>query len=124
MKSLPYYRRQQSPERLRSALAIGADRAILVESPADLEPLAVAKALQALVAKSSRAWLSWSKQSIDGDNNQTGQMLAALCDMPQGHTFASNWLCRWQSSGHREIDGGLETLSLSLRSGHHRPAFE
>jgi len=104
----------KAQEQLRSALAIGADRAILVEAPADLEPLAVAKALQALAAKEQPGLVILGKQSIDGDNNQTGQMLAALCDMPQG-TFASELvIADGKAQVTREIDGGLETLSLSL----------
>lgn len=101
-------------EQLRSALAIGADRAILVEAPADLEPLAVAKVLKALVDKEQPGLIILGKQSIDGDNNQTGQMLAALCGMPQG-TFASELvLSEGKVAVTREIDGGLETISLSL----------
>lgn len=104
----------KAQEQLRSALAIGADRAILVEAPADLEPLAVAKTLKALVAKEQPGLVILGKQSIDGDNNQTGQMLAALCDMPQG-TFASELvIADGKAQVIREIDGGLETLSLSL----------
>jgi electron transfer flavoprotein beta subunit len=104
----------KAQEQLRSALAIGADRAILVEAPADLEPLAVAKTLKALVAKEQPGLVILGKQSIDGDNNQTGQMLAALCDMPQG-TFASELvIADGKAQVTREIDGGLETLSLSL----------
>jgi electron transfer flavoprotein beta subunit len=101
-------------EQLRSALAIGADRAILVEAPTDLEPLAVAKALKALIEKEQPGLVILGKQSIDGDNNQTGQMLAALCGMPQG-TFASELVISdGKATVTREIDGGLETLKLGL----------
>jgi electron transfer flavoprotein beta subunit len=104
----------KSQEQLRSALALGADRAILVEAPADLEPLAVAKTLKALVEKEQPGLIILGKQSIDGDNNQTGQMLAALCGMPQG-TFASELIINdGKACVTREIDGGLETLSLTL----------
>ncbi len=104
----------KAQEQLRSALAIGADRAIMVEAPADLEPLAVAKTLKALVAKEQPGLVILGKQSIDGDNNQTGQMLAALCNMAQG-TFASELVVAdGKAQVTREIDGGLETLSLSL----------
>lgn len=104
----------KAQEQLRSALAIGGDRAILVEAPADLEPLAVAKTLKALVDKEQPGLVILGKQSIDGDNNQTGQMLAALCGMPQG-TFASEVVvAEGKVQVTREIDGGLETLELSL----------
>lgn len=104
----------KAQEQLRAALAIGADRAILVEAPADLEPLAVAKTLKALVDKEQPGLVILGKQSIDGDNNQTGQMLAALCAMPQG-TFASEVaVAEGKVKVTREIDGGLETLELSL----------
>jgi electron transfer flavoprotein beta subunit len=104
----------KAQEQLRAALAIGADRAILVEAPAQLEPLAVAKCLQALVAKEQPQLVILGKQSIDGDNNQTGQMLAALCGMPQG-TFASKLtLEQGKVQVTREIDGGLQTLWLQL----------
>jgi len=106
----------QCQETLRTAMAIGADRAILVETPADLElqPLAVAKLLKALVDKEGPSLVILGKQAIDDDCNQTGQMLAALTGMPQG-TFAS----KVEVSGDkvsvtREVDGGLETVSLSL----------
>ncbi|NMM82744.1 electron transporter RnfB, partial [Acidovorax sp. SRB_14] len=106
----------KSQETLRTAMAIGADRAILVETPADLElqPLAVAKLLKALVEKEQPGLIILGKQAIDDDANQTGQMLAALANLPQG-TFAS----KVEVSGDkvhvtREVDGGLETLALSL----------
>lgn len=104
----------KAQEQLRAALALGADRAILVESENNLEPLAVAKCLQAIVAKENPSLVIMGKQSIDGDNNQTGQMLAALCGFAQG-TFASEVIIEGQSvKVTREIDGGLETLCLSI----------
>ena len=106
----------QCQETLRTAMAIGADRAILVETPADLElqPLAVAKLLKALVDKEQPGLIILGKQAIDDDANQTGQMLAALADLPQA-TFASKVELSADSvSVTREVDGGLETLALSL----------
>lgn len=106
----------QCQETLRTAMAIGADRAILVETPADLElqPLAVAKLLKALVDKEQPGLVILGKQAIDDDCNQTGQMLAALADLPQA-TFASKVeLSADGVSVTREVDGGLETLKLSL----------
>ena len=103
-------------ETLRTAMAIGADRAILVETPADLElqPLAVAKLLKALVDKEQPGLVILGKQAIDDDANQTGQMLAALADLPQA-TFANKVeLSADQVSVTREVDGGLETLQLTL----------
>ena len=104
----------QCQETLRTAMAIGADRGILVESDADLQPLAVAKLLKALVDKEQPQLVILGKQAIDDDANQTGQMLAALLGWPQA-TFAS----KVEVAGDgvrvtREIDGGLETLSLPL----------
>ncbi len=106
----------QCQETLRTAMAIGADRAILVETPADLElqPLAVAKLLKALVDKEQPQLVILGKQAIDDDCNQTGQMLAALTGMPQG-TFASKVeVTDGKVAVTREVDGGLETVSLSL----------
>jgi electron transfer flavoprotein beta subunit len=106
----------QCQETLRTAMAIGADRAILVETPADVElqPLAVAKLLKALVDKEQPQLVILGKQAIDDDCNQTGQMLAALTGMPQG-TFASKVeVAGDKVSVTREVDGGLETVSLSL----------
>jgi len=104
----------QCQETLRTAMAIGADRAILVETDVELQPLAVAKLLKALVDKEQPGLVILGKQAIDDDCNQTGQMLAALAQMPQG-TFASKVE---MVDGHvrvtREIDGGAETLTLSL----------
>src|SRR5690349_3713374 len=106
----------QCQETLRTAMAIGADRAILVETPADvdLQPLAVAKLLKALVDKEQPGLVILGKQAIDDDCNQTGQMLAALCDLPQA-TFASKIEIEGDSANvTREIDGGLETLKVKL----------
>lgn len=103
-------------ETLRTALAIGADRAILVETGADteLQPLAVAKILKALVDKEQPGLIIMGKQAIDDDANQTGQMLAALADLPQA-TFASKVeLDGGKAKVTREVDGGLETVSVNL----------
>lgn len=101
-------------EQLRAALALGADRAILVETDTALEPLAVAKVLHALVQREQPKLVIMGKQSIDGDNNQTGQMLAALCGWPQG-TFASKVsVSESAAEVTREVDGGLQTLKLTL----------
>ena len=99
---------------LRTALAMGADRAILVETETELQPLAVAKLLKAVVEKENPGIIILGKQAIDDDANQTGQMLAALLDRPQG-TFASKVVIEGQSvKVTREIDGGLETVALRL----------
>ncbi|MBA4217414.1 MAG: electron transfer flavoprotein subunit beta/FixA family protein [Roseateles sp.] len=106
----------QCQETLRTAMAIGADRAILVETPADIElqPLAVAKLLKALVDKEQPGLVILGKQAIDDDCNQTGQMLAALAGLPQG-TFASKVeVAGDKVNVTREVDGGLETVALSL----------
>jgi electron transfer flavoprotein beta subunit len=104
----------QCQETLRTALAIGADRAILVESDADLQPLAVAKILQALSVKESAQIIILGKQAIDDDSNQTGQMLASLLDIPQA-TFASKVVVAdGNATVTREVDGGLETIALNL----------
>jgi electron transfer flavoprotein beta subunit len=106
----------QCQETLRTAMAIGADRAILVETPADLElqPLAVAKLLKVLVDKEQPQLVILGKQAIDDDCNQTGQMLAALADLPQA-TFANKVVVEGgRAMVTREVDGGLETLSLEL----------
>jgi len=101
-------------ETLRNALAMTADRAILVETDVELQPLAVAKLLKAVVAKESPQLVLLGKQAIDDDANQTGQMLAALLDWPQA-TFASKVeLEGSKAKVTREIDGGLETLEISL----------
>ncbi|RZS84261.1 electron transfer flavoprotein subunit beta/FixA family protein [Pigmentiphaga kullae] len=104
----------QSQETLRTAMAIGADRAILVESTVELQPLAVAKLLKALVDKEQPQLVILGKQAIDDDSNQTGQMLAALLGWPQA-TFASKVeVADGKATVTREVDGGLETLSLTL----------
>jgi len=101
-------------ETLRAALAIGADRAILIETDAELQPLAVAKLLKAVVAKEQPQLVICGKQAIDDDANQTGQMLAALMGWPQA-TFASKVaIADGRATVTREIDGGLETISISL----------
>ncbi|MDP1895798.1 MAG: electron transfer flavoprotein subunit beta/FixA family protein, partial [Hydrogenophaga sp.] len=104
----------QCQETLRTAMAIGADRAILVETAEELQPLAVAKLLKALMDKEQPGLVILGKQAIDDDSNQTGQMLAALADLPQG-TFANKVeVVDGKVNVTREVDGGLETLSLSL----------
>ncbi len=105
---------QACQETLRTALAIGADRAILVESNDELQPLAVSKLLKAVVAKESPGLVILGKQAIDDDSNQTGQMLAALLGWPQA-TFASKVKVEGDKAHvTREVDGGLETLSIKL----------
>ena len=104
----------QCQETLRTAMAIGADRAILVETSEELQPLAVAKLLKALVDKEQPQLIILGKQAIDDDCNQTGQMLAALAGLPQA-TFASKVEVEGDKAKvTREVDGGLETLSISL----------
>ena len=104
----------QCQETLRTAMAIGADRAILVETDAELQPLAVAKLLKALVDKEQPGLVILGKQAIDDDCNQTGQMLAALAGLPQG-TYASKVeVADGVATVTREVDGGLETLKLKL----------
>ena len=104
----------QCQETLRTAMAIGADRAILVETTEELQPLAVAKLLKALVEKEQPGLVILGKQAIDDDCNQTGQMLAALCDLPQA-TFASKVeVVDGKVKVTREVDGGSETLALSM----------
>ena len=103
-------------ETLRTALAIGADRAILVQSDAELQPLAIAKLLAAVVAKESPQLVILGKQAIDDDSNQVGQMLAALLDWPQA-TFASKVDIdgkAGRATVKREVDGGLETVEVAL----------
>ena len=104
----------KSQETLRTAMAIGADRGILVETSEELQPLAVAKLLKALVDKEQPSLIILGKQAIDDDANQTGQMLAALADLPQA-TFASKVeVAGDKANVTREVDGGLETVSLTL----------
>jgi electron transfer flavoprotein beta subunit len=104
----------QSQETLRTALAIGADRAILIESNEDLQPLAVAKLLKALVDKEQPQLVILGKQAIDDDSNQTGQMLAALANLPQAMFASKVVVADGKATVSREVDGGAETLSLSL----------
>ena len=104
----------QAQETLRTALAIGADRAVLVETLEELQPLAVAKLLRALVDREQPQLIILGKQAIDDDSNQTGQMLAALAGLPQA-TFASKvTVADGKATVAREVDGGAETLSLTL----------
>ena len=106
--------KSDSQEQLRTALALGADRAILVETDSLLEPLAIAKALSKVIEAESPQLVILGKQAIDGDNNQTGQMLAALLDYGQA-TFASEISIDGDSASvTREIDGGLQTIKVSL----------
>ena len=101
-------------EQLRTAMALGADRSILVETDEDVQPLGIAKALKAIVDEEKPDLVILGKQAIDGDNNQTGQMLAALTGMPQG-TFASEVdVADGKVKVTREIDGGLQTVELNL----------
>jgi electron transfer flavoprotein beta subunit len=105
---------QACQETLRTALAIGADRAILVETDADLQPLAVSKLLKSLVEREKPNLVILGKQAIDDDSNQTGQMLAALLNWPQA-TFASKLnISGEKAEVTREVDGGLETISIKL----------
>jgi electron transfer flavoprotein beta subunit len=105
---------QACQETLRTALAIGADRAILIETDADLQPLAVAKLLKAVCAKENPQLVILGKQAIDDDSNQTGQMLAALLGRPQA-TFASKVKVEGgKAEVTREVDGGLETITIGL----------
>ena len=104
----------QAQETLRTALAMGADRGILIQTDADLEPLAMAKLLKAVIAEEQPGVVVMGKQAIDGDNNAVGQMLAALLDWPQA-TFASKIEISGQTASvPREVDGGLQTLSVAL----------
>ena len=110
---------------MRSGLAMGADRAIRVDTTNDLEPLAIAKILKYVVEQEEPGLVITGKQSIDGDNNQTGQMLSALLGWPQA-TFASELKVDGDNTQvTREIDGGLETIAVAFASSnHHRPALE
>jgi len=105
---------QQCQETLRTAMAIGADRSVLVQTDAELQPLAVAKLLKALIDKEQPGLVILGKQAIDDDCNQTGQMLAALADLPQA-TFASKVeVADGSAQVTREVDGGLENLRMKL----------
>ena len=104
----------QAQETLRTSLAMGADRAILIQTDLDLEPLAIAKVLQAIIAEENPELVLMGKQAIDGDNNATGQMLATLLDWPQA-TFASELTVEGgKAKVTREVDGGLQTLEVNL----------
>ena len=105
---------ENAQEQLRTALALGADRAILVETDLEVEPLGISKVLKAVVEKESPNIIIMGKQAIDGDNNQTGQMLAALMNYPQA-TFASELKIEGEKAVvTREVDGGLQTISINL----------
>jgi electron transfer flavoprotein beta subunit len=104
----------QCQETLRTAMAIGADRGILVETDVELQPLAVAKLLKAVVDKEKPNLIIVGKQAIDDDANQTGQMLAALLDLPQGAFASKLKITDGRAEVTREVDGGLETISISL----------
>jgi electron transfer flavoprotein beta subunit len=106
--------RAASQETLRTALALGADRAILVETDADLQPLAVAKLLKALAEKEQPQVIILGKQAIDDDSNQTGQMLAALLGWPQATSASRVDLGDGRATVKREVDGGLETIESAL----------
>jgi electron transfer flavoprotein beta subunit len=104
----------QAQETLRTALAMGADRAILIQTDLDLEPLAVAKVLKAVIAEEAPQLVLMGKQAIDGDNNAVGQMLSTLLDWPQA-TFASEvTIDGGKAKITREVDGGLQTLEVDL----------
>ncbi|MEY4250819.1 MAG: electron transfer flavoprotein beta-subunit [Pseudomonadota bacterium] len=104
----------QAQETIRTALAMGADRGILIQTDEDLEPLAVAKLLKAVIGEEAPGLVVMGKQAIDGDNNAVGQMLAALLDWPQA-TFASKIeITGDKAEVTREVDGGLQTLSVDL----------
>jgi electron transfer flavoprotein beta subunit len=104
----------QCQETLRTAMAIGADRAILVETDVELQPLAVAKLIKALVDKEQPGLVILGKQAIDDDCNQTGQMLAALADLPQATFVSKLQVADGHASVTREVDGGLEMLKVKL----------
>jgi electron transfer flavoprotein beta subunit len=104
----------QAQETIRTALAMGADRGVLIQTDADVEPLEVAKLLKAVVAQENPGLVLMGKQAIDGDNNAVGQMLSALLDWPQA-TFASKVVIEGDKAKvTREVDGGLQTLELDL----------
>ncbi|HMP63852.1 MAG TPA: electron transfer flavoprotein subunit beta/FixA family protein, partial [Phenylobacterium sp.] len=104
----------QAQETLRTALAMGADRAILVQTDADLEPLAVAKVLKAVIGEESPNLVVMGKQAIDGDNNATGQMLSALLGWPQASFASKLEVSGDKASVTREVDGGLQTIEAPL----------
>ena len=104
----------ESQEQLRTALALGADRAILVETDSLLEPLAISKALAKIIQQENADIVILGKQAIDGDNNQTGQMLGALLDYPQATNASEVKIDGSSLNVTREIDGGLQTLKLTM----------
>ena len=105
---------ENAQEQLRTALALGADKAILVETDLEVEPLGISKVLKAVVEKEAPNLVIMGKQAIDGDNNQTGQMLAALMNYPQA-TFASELKIEGEKAVvTREVDGGLQTIAINL----------
>ena len=104
----------QCQETLRSALALGADRAILIETNEQLQPLAVAKLLVAVAKQENPSLIIMGKQAIDDDANQTGQMVAALLDLPQATVASKVGVADGKATVTREVDGGLETVSMSL----------
>ncbi len=104
----------QAQETIRTALAMGADRGVLIQSDADLEPLAVAKLLKAVVDEEKPDLVLLGKQSIDGDNNAVGQMLAALLDWPQATFAARIEMAGGKATVTREVDGGVQTLAVTL----------
>ena len=106
--------KSESQEQLRTALALGADRAILVETESLLEPLAISKVLQKLIENEKPDIIILGKQAIDGDNNQTGQMLGALLDYPQATNASEITIEDASIQVTREIDGGLQTLELTI----------
>ena len=106
--------KSDSQEQLRTALALGADRAVLVETESLLEPLAISKVLQKLIENEKPDIIILGKQAIDGDNNQTGQMLAALLDYPQATNASEITIEDSSIQVTREIDGGLQTLELTI----------
>ncbi|MDJ0608440.1 MAG: electron transfer flavoprotein subunit beta/FixA family protein [Kiloniellales bacterium] len=106
----------QSQETLRTALAMGADRGILIQEDGPLEPLAIAKLLKAVVEKEGPDLVILGKQAIDGDNNQTGQMLSALLGWPQGTFISKLEIGADGAKVTREVDGGLESVSLKMPS--------
>ena len=105
---------QQSQETLRTALAMGADRGILIQSDLALEPLGIAKLLKAIVEKEEASLVILGKQAIDGDNNQTGQMLAALLGWPQGTFISKLAVEEDKATVTREVDGGLEKVEIKM----------
>ena len=105
-----------SQEQLRTALALGADRATLIETDSLLEPLAIAKVLQKIIEDEKPDLIILGKQAIDGDNNQTGQMLGALLDYPQATNASEVTINDSSVTVTREIDGGLQTLELTIPS--------